>query len=391
LPHRFTYLILIISTSHPPGIVLAVTKIDNFDDFGSLESEWNSLLSPQNEDNIVFYTPEWFRCWWSSFGENAIPFIILVRDQEQLIGIAPMMLRKKISRGLPVRMLSFMENGNSLHNNFILHPRRRKEALAAIVRHLMDTQSCWDITEFKNLPADSRNWSVLKEIITENKILFGQRKGLASPYITIHSDWETYYGSRSTKSRKTLRNIRNRFKRAGDFAIQEIKDYATFQRIAPELHDIARNSWTEEIGDSLNTPVNRSFFDRLARIAAEKGWLSVWLLKVQGDPVAFEYHLKYNGRTHGMRASHKKNYGRMSPGVFLDSYIVQQLFEKRDVAEYDLGGSFDDYKKKWTEQIRKHVSVHLYNRIPYSRFLYVYEYQFIKSLKAMIQRGGKVQ
>jgi len=297
-----------------------------------------------------------------------------------------MMLRKKISRGLPVRMLGFMENGNSLHNNFILHPQRKKEALVAIIRYLMGAQSCWDITEFKNIPTESGNWSALEEIITENKILFGQRKGLISPYITIHSDWETYYKSRSTKTRKTLRNIRNRFKRAGNFSVQEINDHATFRNIAPELYDIARNSWTEEIGDSLNSPANRNFFDQLSYIAAEKGWLSVWLLKVKGDPVAFEYHLKYNDTIHGMRASHKKHYSRMSPGVFLDAYIVQQLFEKRDATEYDLGGSYDYYKEKWTRNCRRHINLHLFNVTLYSRLLYGVEYRLIPAIKWILRK-----
>lgn len=368
--------------------MLAVTKFDNLDNLGPLESEWNDLLSIQEDESTVFYTPEWFRCWWGTFGGNAVPFILLVRDENRLIGIAPMMIRRQRNRGFPTRMLGFIENGNSLHNNFILHPRERKEALTAIVQYLMEAQDCWDIVEFKNLPEDSRNCSLLKEIITTNEILSGQKRGLISPYITIHSDWKSFYKNRSGKTRKTLRNIRNRIHRAGDFSVEEINDYATYRKIAPELYDIARNSWTDEIGNSLNSPANRNFFDQLSHTAADNGWLSVWLLKIGSDPVAFEYHLKYHHTIHGMRGSHKKNYGRMSPGVFLDSYIIQQIFERRDVAEYDLGGSNDYYKRKWTEDCRRHMTAHLFNISLYSRLLYGVEYKVIPAIKRILRKSA---
>ncbi|NOY53159.1 MAG: GNAT family N-acetyltransferase [Deltaproteobacteria bacterium] len=368
--------------------MITVHSIDNLDRIHPLEAEWNNLLILQKKESTVFYTPEWYRCWWQTFGQQNLLRIFLIRENEELIGIAPMMIRRQRNRGFPIRMFTFVENGNSLHNDFLLHPEKREKALRAILDHLMAEKDCWDLVEFKNIPENSRNCDFLRKILKDKNFLYGTQPALISPYITINSDWESYYKSRSSKARKTLRNIRNRFKRERDFSVQEINDYATFQSIAPELYEIARNSWTEEIGDSLSSPANRRFFDQLSRVAAEKGWLSVWLLKVKGDPVAFEYHLKYNDKIYGMRASHKKDYGRMSPGVFLDAHIVQQLFEKGEITEYDLGGSSDHYKEKWTRNCRRHINVHLFNVTLYSKLLYGVEYRFIPAIKRILRKSA---
>jgi len=366
--------------------LISVTKIFTFEDFLDLSSDWRILLNEQRSDNTPFYTHEWFQCWWKSFGRGVDFFIILVKEENKLIGIAPMMLKKIFMHGLPVRQLSFIENGNSLHNNFILGTRRKKDVLERIIQYLITEQSCWDVVELKNIPAESENCVALKELLYSNKILFGQKDALNSPYITLGSDWETFYKSRSSKAKKTLRNIQNRFKKSGSFIVHKIDNYEEFKRVKPELYDIAKNSWTEEVGDSLYSEKNMFFFDELSRFASERGWLAIWLLQLNGESIAFEYHLRYQGRVYGMRASHKKNCGNMSPGVFLDYHIIKQLFENGDIKEYDLGGSSDFYKRKWTEESRSHVLINIFKKSFYSRLLYMYEYKLIPAIKNVVRK-----
>ena len=282
---------------------------------------------------------------------------------------------------------TFIENVNSLHNNFIVDNARRSEVIQAIVGYLVSVSREWDMLELKNIPEDSSNLQVLRDVLRRNGILFAEKEGLNSPYLKIGSDWESFFKNRSGKSRKTLRNIQNRFSRHANYSIQNITDLADYEKMKPQLYDISSNSWTEEIGDSLNSPANRSFFDRLSRVAAAQGWLIIWLLQFNDEPIAFEYHLKYNGKVNGLRASYKKTHSNMSPGVFLDSYIIKHLFGSKDIEEYDMGGDPDFYKRKWTNDCRQHATVNIFTRGAYSRLIHTYEHRLIPIIKHAVRRS----
>lgn len=366
--------------------MIEIDFISELSEFRRLRSAWNELLKSQPSENMVFLTHEWFHCWWKRFSKASHLYVIVAKDNDKIIGIAPLMIRKVFFRGLPVKLVSFIENGNSLHNNFIVDKARRTKVLQAIIEELFRRKQEWDLIEINNIPEDSLNIGILRDILIKKSILFAEKNGLNSPYLKIELDWESYLKRRSGKSRKTLRNIQNRFKKQGDFLIQRIDDLEGYEKVKPQLYDIARNSWMEEIGDSLNSPANRLFFDELSHAASERGWLIIWLLQLNGEPIAFEYHLKYKGKVHALRASHKKTYSNMSPGVFLDYHIIKHLFESRDIDEYDLGGSADFYKRKWTKDHRNHINVHIFKKSIYSRLLYLYEYALIPLIKRLVRR-----
>ena len=61
------------------------------EDFESFQSEWERIL-PQCPSNTIFVTPWWQRIWWEHFGDGADLRILSVWDEDELIGIAPLML-----------------------------------------------------------------------------------------------------------------------------------------------------------------------------------------------------------------------------------------------------------------------------------------------------------
>ena len=121
------------------------------------------------------------------------------------------------------------------------------------------------------------------------------------------------------------------------------------------------------------------------------GWLVIWLLHLNGEPIAFEYHLRYNGTLHALRASHKEAYSSISPGVFLDYHIMENVFESGIIHEYDLGGSADFYKRKWTKYHRNHINVHIFKKSIYSTLLHMYEYRLVPLVKHLVRRKKGIE
>lgn len=351
--------------------------------FKNFEEEWFFLWNETNFSGSVFGSYEWYRCWWEHFGGSGKSlFMIVVREGGRLAAIAPLMVERTRLRSLPVRIVRFIENGNSLHNDFILLSDKRRPLLEAILDCLMEHRDVWDMVEFKNIPVDSENGPLLCDLAGKRGIVCGVKPALDSPYIDIHCDWDEFYATRSTRTRKTHRNLLNTIHKAGDIQIVRVSTAQDYEIHRAAILDVAANSWTARAGDSLATPRNCAFFDDLARVAAERGWLNLWLLQLNGRVIAFEFHLRCNGRNHALRASYHEEFAALSPGTALDLHVMKEMFNDHVLTqEYDLGGSLDSYKKKWIPAVRKHTMIHLFKQSAYSRLLHGMEYGVIPVLK----------
>ena len=108
------------------------------------------------------------------------------------------------------------------------------------------------------------------------------------------------------------------------------------------------------------------------------------MLTLDSNPVAFEFHLCANRKVHGLRASFDDEYASLSPGAFLDFNVVQNYFRSQEGLQYyDFGGSFDAYKRKWTEDTVSHVWALYFRGGFYSRLIQFIEGHVIPFAKAL--------
>jgi len=353
--------------------MINVERLSKFCEFEKLKESWNRLRENQSGEDMIFLAHEWFDCWWRCYADDAQLFILEVKENDRLLGIAPLMLRKALLRGLPIRLLSFIDNGNSGHNDFIIEATRRREVLKAMFSYLREYHKEWDVLELKRIPPESSSVRFIQDVLRSEPIPFLKKAGTDAPYLRIEHDWRTFYNRLSNKKKKTLRNIQNRISREGGYVVKRITDFHDYQAIKPDLRDIVRNSWSAHHKSSLNRPENINFIDGLSLWAGSNGFLQLWLLSVNNQPIAYEYHLRYRNRVHGLRSSFNKNFGHLSPGAFLDYQIIKYYHECGEIAEYDMGGSADFYKRQWTKNVRRHTTFHIFSLNPYSRIVYFYE------------------
>ncbi len=368
--------------------MIHIEAVEKIEHFLALREEWNNLLNRCPEHSI-FLTHEWIKCWWQNFANKSHLFIVIARKSGKLVAIAPLMISKIFFRGLPSSVLSFIENGNTLHNDFILAPEYRPEVLSAIISYLLEQPVCWDLMELKNIPESSQNLIDLNKILSSADCTFIRKPGLVSPYLNITSDWGEYYKSRSRSTKKNINNVKNKIRKHGDAQIQLILGDKDFLQVQEDLYTIAQDSWSNNAGDSLASDQNKSFFNQLSQVAADNGWLRVWVLRLNNEAAAFEYHLQFYGVVYGLRSSYKERLQSISPGFYLDFNIIKNVFESKDIKEYDLGGSQDFYKKRWTNEARTHANVYIFPNRIYSHVLFKIEAICVPVLKKLYQNYAK--
>jgi CelD/BcsL family acetyltransferase involved in cellulose biosynthesis len=113
--------------------------------------------------------------------------------------------------------------------------------------------------------------------------------------------------------------------------------------------EISARSWKSKLGVSLNHPEPGRFIRRLTEHAHEQGWLSIWLLRLDGKPVAMEYQLIANDCVYALRSDFDEQYTDLSPGAYLNRVLLERLFS-RGSGTYFMGPGMNAYKWRWTEE-----------------------------------------
>jgi hypothetical protein len=295
------------------------------------------------------------------------------------------MLRRVTIHGLPLTALCFIENNQSLNNDFIVAPGAREGFFRELLQHLAAHSDQWDAVIFRNIPATSINCAALVGILEGNGHKWLKTPTwFDSPYLMPTGTWAEFLASRTPRTRKSLRNICNGLLKAGDVSVTHIRTWEEFLPVKDEVFNVARQSWSEKRGDSMASPANEAFFSDLAYAFAHKGWLSLWVLRLNGTMVAIEFHVKAYAKEHAMRSHYLPEFASLSPGTYLEMQIIKHAFEEAEkIGIYDFCGSFENYKRKWTDTFVAHHDIAIFNDRWYSRLIRLHETVAVPMLRRM--------
>jgi CelD/BcsL family acetyltransferase involved in cellulose biosynthesis len=354
-----------------------ISRVTQYEDFLNLKQDWNTLLQSSEEADSVFLRHEWLDVWWRAFGEKRELCVLLHRPNGQLKGIAPFMLFNSIYKNMPYRRLGFIEDANAPSANFIIQQGFERTSISSFLQFILGQfRSAWDVAILNKIPTQSINYAVLIAHLNQSKSKHIIRQSQNSPYIPVNGEWDTFLKSTAVKFRKQLRNKANKIQRAGEVSFEQIKAIHSAPKVLGETFKVSSKSWKHQEGTSMvSTAERRRFFTLLSKVAEDNGWLSIWLLRLNNEPIALEYHLEYMGRTHAMRGDFDESYRKLSPGSVLEAHIVEHCFRNR-LKEYDFCGLDYKYKTLWTEYVHNHNNILLYNSKLRSQILYALQKYF---------------
>jgi len=368
---------------HQPEMLstMEVRRISDPEDFLAQEKAWNVLLrrSRRNEGCL---THEWFQAWWKAFHRGNQLHILLANRNGEAIGIAPLMSCRGNFRGLPIQKICFMANGQSPSADFIIADDDEGEVLNSLIGYLLNERGNWDLLELQKIYACSETLAHLQNVLEARGLPFGFKESLKSPVVSTASDWEQFLSSKSRKFRKVLRNKLNRAKRLANISIERISDEKVVQQRLEDIFMVSAKSWKHRVGTAItDSASSRTFYNEVSRTMARRGWVELWLMRDSNRPIAFEYHIRYNGTSYPIRADYDEDYGELSPGSVLEYHILKELFSDPTVRQYNSCGHTYRYLLNWTSELREHFTVQVFNRRIFSQFIHGIEYRAIPFLR----------
>ena len=190
-------------------VSLRVDLIEDDDTFLRMGPVWNRLVDQAGIDH-PFLRHEWVRTWWECFEPAGKLHILGVKEGNEPIAIAPLMLDQGRVYGCSVRRLRGIANVYTERFDLIL-TRRAKEACGAIWQFLSAEAAQWDMLELRQVPDNARAAEYLRFWAYEDNFLLGQWHSSDGPFIPIDQPWDSYM---KTLSKKHVSNLRGRAKKS---------------------------------------------------------------------------------------------------------------------------------------------------------------------------------
>ena len=360
---------------------LSIECVSKFEDFVSLENDWNTLLD-HNDFDSVFLSHGWFKCFWDAWGNGKLLKVLVARTGTRLFGVAPLMLYSGQHLRLPAKILSFIENDESPHCGFVVPKNVIHQVIPAFFDYIYANQNAWDILMLRKMPVETSQIASIKMYCDQNKNRWVDKPSLSSPFLRTDSDWESFYSNKSQRFKKRIRYIRNKISRQGDILISKSDTPAEVKELMGQIYDVDARSWKAKVGKAIgSSEQNRMFFRQLPYALEPEGKVYVWLLRLSNRLIAFEYHVRQNDIVYALRSSFDEAYRAYGPGSVLDLEVVRRLF-KSNVNHYDMCGGPYPHKLRWTSEIKFHKEIMVFNRRPYARLLYFLE----KDIKPLLKR-----
>ena len=310
----------------------------------ALEPDWRRLAELRGN---AFLTPEWSRSWLGHYGEGLASFIpVAPTDGDGLAGLMSLVLPE---RGRPrVCRIAGANLGDRFHP--LAAPGGEAEVAAAVGAALGEAGSAWSMIALDRVDLGGDWLGALRDGL-DARVRTMVRPSNALPMIRLHQHqgWEGYLESRSAHLRKRLRWLDRRVVKDHALSIRRTERPEQLPADMATLFDLHDRRWAGRGGSSLAGERARAFHADFAEAALRRGWLRLWLMEWDGDPVAAWYGWHLGDRYSFYNAGFDPGRSKLSPGMFLLARVIQSAFEE-GAREFDFLLGDEAYKSRFADE-----------------------------------------
>lgn len=330
--------------------------ISSFKEFQELGSIWDQVLEESYSHNIHLQY-EWLFNWYKYFGKESQLSIILIKEEEKIIAIAPLIIIKQIYKKIiPYKQLVFIGDKILDWGDFIVLKND-----VSVYEKLFSEIFKLKFNEIllHNIPPNSFAIKYLKNNFAHLKAKLKEH----SPCLFIDSsnqDWLQYYKTTSFKFiRKDLRRCYNNINKYNwHFEISAIDNVSSEIDKMEVLYNNSQGR--KNRFSNFDDKYYKLFLLSVIEFFKKKNQVRLFYLNINDKPVAFYLCFIYKNVLHFYNTGYDPIYSKLSPAKVLMKEVIQYGFNN-GFSEINFMRGFSDYKTKWTNSYRKNFQFKLLN------------------------------
>lgn len=340
---------------------LLVTVIQDSGRVRHLADEWTELLSDSDAD-CVFLTREWLETWWEHFSPKRTLALITVRRQNRLLGLAPCFMETKRFGGImPYPSLQFLGTGlvGSDYLDVVIRRGHEAQVSRSLAEYFQSRRLVMTLSHVKQQGALAAGF--VKEL--EQAGWTVERRPIdACPHIPLKGHtWESYLASLGSQHRYNFNRRLKNFQKEGTVVFDVVEKEDQRREALETLIDLHNLRWDERGGsETWQSPAMRAFHEAFTRTALERGWLRLFILRLNGCPVGALYGLLYGRRFYFYQSGFDPMYRQHSVGLLTMGLAIKHALAE-GAEDYDLLHGKETYKFLWAKETAELDRLQLYH------------------------------
>lgn len=331
--------------------------INKYEDWEALKTEWDELL--KNSICRYPFLEFWYsQNWWQTLGggewpaENSELKIITARENDQLIGIAPLFSSFKDGSPMALRFIGQVEITDYL--DFIALPSSLEAFLSGML-DFIDTKSEFETKrlELVNFRDDSPSIALFEGLCRQKGRIVDSEVLQPAPTIFLPSTWDDYLQGLSKKQRHEVRRKERNLER--DFEAELIFSNECCDLDVEIVNFIAMMA-NEEEKQKFLTPLMEKSMIEMAKAAQKASCLSLASLYLNGEQAAAYLNFIRDDRIWVYNTGWNPKFSNASPGWALLTKLIQWGIEN-GMKEVDLMRGDEDYKYRFGASDRQVLQI----------------------------------
>jgi CelD/BcsL family acetyltransferase involved in cellulose biosynthesis len=312
-------------------------RVETRDSVGELTAEWDELADRVGAQ--PWLRPGWIAAWWKAFGAGRLSIITLIKG-DRLAGVLPIMEERGVIRSTSnwhTPEFGLLADRDELDElaGALVQRRPRRVWLAFVDAGEQGIAAC-------RAAAQKAGYRTLERTLER------------SPYVRIEGDWEAYRDSLGKKLASELRRRRRRLEEEGRFTFEVVDGRdGLLLGLLDEGFAVEAAGWKSERNSAISSrPETLGFYRTVARWAAERGWLRLAFLRLDGRPFAFDFGIEDGGIHYLLKTGFDPAFAKFAPGMILRYEMLARAFST-GVHSYEFLGSDEPWKLEWTKTTRE--------------------------------------
>ena len=334
--------------SQMPVRNMTVTCVRDHWGFTSLRHEWRDLLQASASNN-PFLTWDWLSAWWTHFGSGDNLRLIVVRANQQLIAIAPMHL---VASSLAwFSRLEFLGTGEagSDYLDLIVRSGSEEQAIAAIADFLATEKVA---ARLRHLPSESATAQLADQLTRAGWTATFAEDGTCPIVNLAGHTFDSFLATLGASHRANVRRRLRGLERDFDMRFELVTRHEDRRAMLDALATFHSRRYADRGGSTAFTSATaRAFHEEATRRALDRGWLRMYVLRLDGRVAAVLYGFHYGSRFYFYQHGYDDAYASHSIGLALMALTIRVAIDD-GASEFDMLWGTESYKSLWARASR---------------------------------------
>jgi CelD/BcsL family acetyltransferase involved in cellulose biosynthesis len=292
-----------------------------------------------------FITPDWYLAALRTVERGAEPLVaVSFADDGTVAGVLPL-----LQPGSGPPRFAAPRYGDRYQP--AAAPGSEDEVAASIAAALADRLGRRAAVDLGRVDSEATWWQSLAGAWPGRQAVIAQPPDPMPTVSLAGLSWDDYLGTRSGQFRNQLKRKRRGLERDHEVALRRTSTADEVERDLATLFALHDARWDERQGEStLTDTAARALLLEFAKASFAEGWLRLFVLEVDGRPVAAWYGWRLGPRYSYYQAGFDPAWSRHSVGFLLLADTIREAIAERALI-YDLLWGDEAFKSRFTNEI----------------------------------------